>query len=247
MMMQNRAKGEHRMPDTHTTSVDQQRLEKERIEDDGTVTLTRGGHAIHCLTVIGQVEGHTEAPQGQKTTKYEHVIPQLAAVQEDPRIEGLLVLLNTVGGDVESGLAIAEMIASLSKPVVSLVLGGSHSIGGPLAVSADYSFIGPRGTMVIHPVRSNGMFIGVQQSLDNMIRTQNRITRFLSEHSSMKQERIEELMLNPTELVKDVGTLLEGKDAVREGLIDAVGGLSDALNKLHEMISDRNQKKNENV
>ena len=233
--------------DEKSSPVEQQRLEQEQIEDLGSIWRTRGKHAIHCLTVVGQVEGHVEAPQGQKTTKYEHVIPQLVAVQEDPGIEGLLVLLNTVGGDVEAGLSIAEMIASLSKPTVSLVLGGSHSIGGPLAVSADYSFIVPSGTMVIHPVRSNGMFIGVQQSLDNMIRTQDRITRFLSEHSSMKQERIEELMLNPTELVKDVGTLLEGKDAVREGLIDAVGGLSDALNKLHEMISDRNQKKNENV
>ena len=148
---------------------------------------------------------------------------------------------------MEAGLSIAEMIASLSKPSVSLVLGGSHSIGGPLAVSADYSFIVPSGTMIIHPVRSNGMFIGVQQSLDNMLRTQDRITRFLANHSSMTQERIETLMLNPTELVKDVGTLLEGKDAVHEGLINEVGGLKDALNKLHEMINERNKKKNENV
>ena len=221
----------------------------ERIEKTGQITLQdhAGEQKIHLLTIIGEVEGHENLAGNSKTTKYEHILPQLAAIEDSEEIGGVLVLLNTMGGDVEAGLAIAEMIASLSKPVVSLVLGGSHSIGGPLAVSADYSFIVPSGTMVIHPVRSNGMFIGVQQSLDNMIRTQDRITRFLSEHSSMKQERIEELMLNPTELVKDVGTLLEGKDAVREGLIDAVGGLSDALNKLHEMISDRNQKKNENV
>ena len=216
----------------------------EQIREYGQTKLE---HNIHLLSVIGEIEGHECLSSNTKTTKYEHVLPQLAAIEDSSDIQGLLVLLNTVGGDVEAGLAIAEMIASIDKPTVSLVLGGSHSIGGPLAVSADYSFIVPSGTMVIHPVRSNGMFIGVQQSLDNMIRTQDRITRFLSEHSSMKQERIEELMLNPTELVKDVGTLLEGKDAVREGLIDAVGGLSDALNKLHEMISDRNQKKNENV
>lgn len=167
----------------------------------------------------------------------------LAEVEDSNEIDGLLILLNTLGGDVEAGLSIAEMIAALSKPSVSLVLGGSHSIGGPLAVSADYSFIVPSGTMVIHPVRSNGMFIGVQQSLDNMLRTQDRITRFLADHSSMTQERIETLMLNPTELVKDVGTLLEGKDAVQEGLINEVGGLKDALNKLHEMINERNKKR----
>ena len=148
---------------------------------------------------------------------------------------------------MEAGLSIAEMIASLSKPTVSLVLGGSHSIGGPLAVSAKYSFIVPSGTMIIHPVRSNGMFIGVEQSLRNMIRTQDRITRFLSQHSHMTQERIEELMLNPTELVKDVGTLLEGEEAVKEGLIDEVGGMSEALNKLHEMIDQSRQKKYENM
>ena len=148
---------------------------------------------------------------------------------------------------MEAGLSIAEMIASLSKPTVSLVLGGSHSIGGPLAVSAKYSFIVPSGTMIIHPVRSNGMFIGITQSLRNMIKTQDRITRFLADHSHMTQKRIEELMLNQRELVKDVGTLLEGKDAVREGLIDEVGGMSDALNKLHEMIDECRRKKSENM
>lgn len=171
----------------------------------------------------------------------------LAEVEDSEEIEGVLILLNTMGGDVEAGLSIAEMIASLSKPTVSLVLGGSHSIGGPLAVSAKYSFIVPSGTMIIHPVRSNGMFIGVEQSLRNMIRTQDRITRFLSQHSHMTQERIEELMLNPTELVKDVGTLLEGEEAVKEGLIDEVGGMSEALNKLHEMIDQSRQKKYENM
>jgi len=196
MMMQNRAKGEHRMPDTHTTSVDQQRLEKERIEDDGTVTLTRGGHAIHCLTVIGQVEGHTEAPQGQKTTKYEHVIPQLAAVQEDPRIEGLLVLLNTVGGDVEAGLALAELIASVSKPSATLVLGGGHSIGIPLAVSAQRSFIVPTATMTVHPVRHSGVILGVPQTMHWFDQMQQRITGFVAAHSGMTEKRYTELMLH---------------------------------------------------
>ena len=228
---------------------EEKKQKSDEIKEFGALMLNENkkNYKIRLLTIIGEIEGHEAASGKTKATKYEHLLPMLAEVEDSSKIDGLLILLNTLGGDVEAGLSIAEMIASLSKPTVSLVLGGSHSIGGPLAVSADYSFIVPSGTMVIHPVRSNGMFIGVQQSLDNMIRTQDRITRFLSEHSSMKQERIEELMLNPTELVKDVGTLLEGKDAVREGLIDAVGGLSDALNKLHEMISDRNQKKNENV
>ena len=162
-----------------TQQTDAGRLEKEEIEDLGTVTLARGEHVIHCLTVIGQIEGHSEAPQGQKTTKYEHVIPQLVAAQEDPRIEGLLVLLNTVGGDVESGLAIAEMVASIDKPTVSLVLGGSHSIGVPLAVSTDYSFIVPSGTMVIHPVRMNGTVIGAQPTYDYFKQMQDRILKFV--------------------------------------------------------------------
>ena len=213
----------------------------EQIKDMGQVVLNSNSrkHKVELLTIIGEVEGHESAPSHSKTTKYEHVLPKLAIIEDDEEIEGLLILLNTVGGDVEAGLAIAEMIASISKPTVSLVLGGSHSIGGPLAVAADYSFIVPSGTMIIHPVRSNGMFIGVQQSLQNMIRTQKRITGFLAAHSHMNEERIEELMLNPTELVKDVGTLLEGEDAVREGLIDEVGGMSHALRKLHQMIDEK--------
>ena len=202
---------------------------------------------MKLLTILGEIEGHEAVAGNTKATKYEHLLPMLAEVEDSEEIEGVLILLNTMGGDVEAGLSIAEMIASLSKPTVSLVLGGSHSIGGPLAVSAKYSFIVPSGTMIIHPVRSNGMFIGVEQSLRNMIRTQDRITRFLSQHSHMTQERIEELMLNPTELVKDVGTLLEGEEAVKEGLIDEVGGMSEALNKLHEMIDQSRQKKYENM
>ena len=216
-------------------------LENEEIKEYGQIELNenRQQHNIQLLSIIGEVEGHECLSANTKTTKYEHVLPKLAEAEDDRNVDGLLVLLNTVGGDVESGLAIAEMIASMSKPVVSLVLGGSHSIGGPLAVAADYSFIVPSGTMIIHPVRSNGMFIGVQQSLQNMIRTQKRITGFLAANSHMNEERIEELMLNPTELVKDVGTLLEGEDAVREGLIDEVGGMSHALRKLHQMIDEK--------
>lgn len=214
---------------------------REEINETGSIELTHNNrkHNIQLLTIIGEIEGHEEVSGNTKATKYEHLLPKLAEVEDNEEIEGLLILLNTLGGDVEAGLAIAEMIASLSKPTVSLVLGGSHSIGGPLAVSADYSFIVPSGTMIIHPVRSNGMFIGVIQSYRNMERTQDRIIRFLAGHSHMTQERIEELMLDSTQLVKDVGTLLEGEEAVKEGLIDAVGGMSDALTKLHEMIEKK--------
>lgn len=217
---------------------------REEINETGSIELTHNNrkHNIQLLTIIGEIEGHEAASGNTKATKYEHLLPKLAEVEDNEEIEGLLILLNTLGGDVEAGLAIAEMIASLSKPTVSLVLGGSHSIGGPLAVSADYSFIVPSGTMIIHPVRSNGMFIGVIQSYRNMERTQERIIRFLAGHSHMTQERIEELMLDSTQLVKDVGTLLEGEEAVKEGLIDAVGGMSDALTKLHEMIEEKMNK-----
>ncbi len=205
---------------------------KEELLETGSIKIKK----IKIFTIIGEIEGHELAAQNTKTTKYEHLLPQLAEVEESDEIEGALFLLNTLGGDVEAGLAIAEMIASLSKPTVSLVLGGSHSIGGPLAVAADYSFIVPSGTMVVHPVRSSGMFIGVQQSLTNIIKTQDRITSFIARNSKITKEKLEELMLNPLELVKDVGTMLEGKDAVEVGLIDEVGGMKDALLKLHEMI-----------
>ena len=221
-----------------TQLTDAGRLEKEEIEDLGTVTLARGGHVIHCLTVIGQIEGHSEAPQGQKTTKYEHVIPQLVAAQEDPRIEGLLVLLNTVGGDVESGLAIAEMVASIDKPTVSLVLGGSDSIGVPLAVSTDYSFIVPSGTMVIHPVRMNGTVIGAQPTYDYFKQMQDRILKFVVQHSKAEQNRLEELMMNTGILTKDLGTILVGGQAVEEGLIDSIGGIHEAFAKLHQLIQE---------
>lgn len=220
---------------------EEKKQQREEIEETGSIELNHSAkrHNIQLLTIIGEIEGHEAVSGNTKATKYEHLLPKLAEVEDNEEIEGLLILLNTLGGDVEAGLAIAEMIASLSKPTVSLVLGGSHSIGGPLAVSADYSFIVPSGTMIIHPVRSTGMFIGVIQSYRNMERTQDRIIRFLAAHSKMSQERIEELMLDSTQLVKDVGTLLEGEEAVKEGLIDEVGGMSDALSKLHAMIEEK--------
>lgn len=196
---------------------------------------------ILLLSITGEVEGHESLGERTKTTKYEHILPKLAMAEDDSEVEGLLILLNTVGGDVEAGLAIAEMIASLSKPTVSLVLGGGHSIGVPLAVSADYSFIVPSATMVIHPVRSSGMFIGVMQSYQNLVRTQDRITAFVSGHAGISVKRLEELMLDTSTLVKDVGTMLDGEEAVREGLINEVGGIHQALEKLYALI--REQKK----
>lgn len=213
---------------------------KAEIKETGSLDLdeSRAHHRIKLITIIGEIEGHDAVSGSTKATKYEHLLPMLAEIEDSCEIDGLLILLNTLGGDVEAGLSIAEMIASLSKPTVSLVLGGSHSIGGPLAVAADYSFIVPSGTMIIHPVRSNGMFIGVEQSFRNMVKTQDRITAFLSKHSHMTQDQIEELMLNPTQLVKDVGTMLEGPEAVAVGLINEVGGLKEALAKLHQMIDE---------
>lgn len=224
----------------------QEKLEKtekqnEEIRELGEVMLEENERQYHIqlLSVIGEIEGHECLPNNSKTTKYEHVLPKLAMIEDSREIDGLLILLNTVGGDVEAGLAIAEMIASLSKPTVSLVLGGGHSIGVPLAVSADYSFIVPSATMVVHPVRSNGMFIGVMQTYRNMEKIQDRITGFVSGHSHMSKERMEELMLDTSQLVKDVGTMLEGREAVEEGLIDETGGIREAMKKLYELIEEK--------
>ena len=224
-------------------NLEKEDTQNEQIKEMGQVVLESNSrkHKVELLTIIGEVEGHESAPSHSKTTNYEHVLPKLAIIEDDEEIEGLLILLNTVGGDVEAGLAIAEMIASLSIPTVSLVLGGGHSIGVPMAVSADYSFVVPSATMVIHPVRSSGMFIGVAQTYRNMEKIQDRITTFISEHSRASQERLEELMLDTTQLVKDVGTMLEGKEAVQEGLIDEVGGIKEALAKLYEMIEKKNR------
>ena len=223
------------------SELEKEETKNKQITEMGQVVMDKNSarHRVELLTIIGEVEGHESAPSQSKTTKYEHVLPKLAMIEDDEDIEGLLILLNTVGGDVEAGLAIAEMIASLSIPTVSLVLGGGHSIGVPMAVSADYSFIVPSATMVIHPVRSNGMFIGVAQTYRNMEKIQDRITTFVSKHSQTSQRRLEELMLDTTQLVKDVGTMLEGAETVAEGLIDQVGGIRDALDKLYQLIEQK--------
>ena len=207
--------------------------QNDEIQEYGQLTMD---HKIHLITVIGEIEGHECLPANSKTTKYEHILPQLAAIEDSREIEGVLVLLNTVGGDVEAGLAIAEMIASLSKPTVSLVLGGSHSIGIPIAVSTDYSFIVETGTMVIHPVRMNGTVIGAPQTYDYFKQMQDRILGFISSHCEAKRDRLEELMLDTGMLTKDLGTILVGRQAVEEGIINQVGGISNAMKKIHSMI-----------
>ena len=224
------------MPEYEKETTEQQRLEKEQLEDLGTVWRTRGPHAIHCLTVIGQIEGHVEAPQGQKTTKYEHIMPALVAIEQDRSIEGLLIILNTVGGDVEAGLAIAELISGMKTPTVSVVLGGGHSIGVPLAVSAKISYIVPSATMTIHPVRMNGLVLGVPQTLTYFEAMQKRITDFVCANSSISPERFSQLMMNTGELVLDMGTVIDGETAVKEGLIDRLGSLSDAIEALYGLI-----------
>lgn len=210
--------------------------------EDGSVTTRCNGHTIHCLTIIGQIEGHYILPSQNKTTKYEHVIPQIVAVEEDPQIDGLLMLLNTVGGDVEAGLALAELVAGMKKPTVSLVLGGGHSIGVPLAVAAKRSFIAESASMTIHPVRMNGLVLGIPQTLEYFQRMQDRITNFVTQNSNITKERFTSLSRNTQELVMDVGTVLDGPDAVEEGLIDSLGSLSDAIDCLEKMI-DRGQKR----
>ncbi|MBQ2319675.1 MAG: ATP-dependent Clp protease proteolytic subunit [Clostridia bacterium] len=214
----------------------------EAIRSSGSVTTVSKRGIIHCLTIIGQIEGHYTLPSQTKTTKYEHVIPQLVAIEEDEEIEGLIIILNTVGGDVEAGLAIAELIAGMSKPTVSLVLGGGHSIGVPLAVSAKVSFIAPSATMTIHPVRMSGLVLGVPETLSYIDKMQERITRFVTSNSNIKDEKFRELMMNVGELITDVGTVLDGNAAVETGLVDRLGSLSDALSALYDMIEEgRNQ------
>ena len=216
--------------------VEQEKLEQDFMMDTGSVIRTKGRHAIHCLTVIGLIEGHVSAGQEQKVTRYEHVIPQLVAIEEDPEIEGLLVILNTVGGDVEAGLALAELISGVTKPSAALVLGGGHSIGIPLAVSAKRSFIVPTATMTIHPVRHSGLVLGVPQTMRYFEQMQERITGFVKNHPHISEERFLELMMHTGELVMDVGTVLGGEQAVEEGLIDELGGLGDALSYLYRQI-----------
>jgi ATP-dependent protease ClpP protease subunit len=222
--------------DTESTSTD---VVKSVVALGETQPVKTGETNIYCLSVIGQVEGHVVLPPQNKTTKYEHLIPQLVAVEENDAIEGLLLILNTVGGDVEAGLAISEMVASLSKPTVSLVLGGGHSIGVPIAVSADYSYIAETASMTIHPIRLTGMVIGVPQSFEYLERMQERVTRFVVAHSNVTEEVFRELMLNTGEMARDIGTTVVGKDAVRYGVVDEVGGLGQAMKKLQDMIAGR--------
>lgn len=233
------------MPEKKERDIEKEKTkkEKEEIEDKklsefGQMTLENNGknYRIHLLSVIGEIEGHECLPQQNKTTKYEHVLPRMAAIEDSEEIDGVLILLNTVGGDVEAGLAIAEMIASLSKPTVTLVLGGSHSIGVPLATSADYSFIVPTGTMIVHPVRMNGMVIGVMQTFEYIERIQDRILSFVVEHSRISYEDLKALMLDTKQLTKDIGSILVGAEAVDKGIINEVGGIQDAMKKLYSLI-----------
>lgn len=218
------------LEESNTTASDE-------IRDNGAFSVKRDGKYIHCLTIIGQIEGHYILPPTNKTTKYEHVIPQLVAVEESEEIDGLLIILNTVGGDIEAGLAIAELISGMKKPTASLVLGGGHSIGVPLAVSADRSFIVPTATMTIHPVRMNGLVLGVPQTLSYFDKMQERIVSFVSQNSKIEPDRFRQLMLATGELVMDVGTVLDGETAVKEGLIDNIGNLKDALSYLYSEIN----------
>ena len=225
---------------------DEKKIEREehldeRIEQTGQATLDENGKLenIHLISIIGEIEGHDNLSNNSKTTKYEHILPSLAAIEDSSDIKGVLVLLNTMGGDVEAGLAIAEMIASLSKPTVSLVLGGSHSIGVPIAVSTDYSFIVPTGTMVIHPVRMSGMVIGVSQTFDYFKLIQDRITGFVCSHCRIDKGKLEHLMTETGILTKDVGTILVGEEAVKHGIIDEVGGIDKAIGKLRAMIGEK--------
>lgn len=236
-------------------SEQEENVESEKLAEDirqikemGSVTLPDAKHVIHCLNIIGQVEGHYILPAQNKTTKYEHIIPALVAIEQDRSIEGLVIILNTVGGDVEAGLAIAELIASMKTPTVSMVVGGGHSIGVPLAVCAKKSFIVPSATMTIHPVRMNGLVLGVPQTLSYFDKMQDRIVRFVCDNSAIKPERFRELMMSTGELVMDVGSVIDGEQAVKEGLIDRLGGLSEAIDCLYDMIENSSEKeKAENV
>ncbi|MEH7177158.1 ClpP family protease [Neobacillus vireti] len=201
---------------------------------------------IHCLTIIGQIEGHLALPPQNKTTKYEHLIPQLVAIEQNPKIEGVLIILNTVGGDVEAGLAISEMLATLSKPTVSIVLGGGHSIGVPIAVSCDYSFIAETATMTIHPIRLTGLVIGVPATFEYLDKMQDRVVNFVTKHSKIPEEKFKDLMFAKGNLTRDIGTNVVGPDAVEYGLIDEVGGLGQAMKKLNELI-DQSKVSNEGL
>lgn len=225
---------EEKVGDAVCEKASEERLNE--IERMGGTLACGRNEKIHCLSIIGQIEGHYILPEGQKATKYEHIIPLLVSIEEDNEVDGLLMILNTMGGDVEAGLAIAEMVASMTKPTVSLVLGGGHSIGVPLATAAQRSFIVPSATMTLHPVRMNGLVVGVPQTYRYFAEMQKRIVSFICSHSSASPEKIQELMMRPDELATDVGSIIEGSQAVEYGIIDRMGGLSDALAELRAMI-----------
>lgn len=220
----------------------------ENIESLGQSRVAQSDESnVYCMSIIGQIEGHIVLPPQNKTTKYEHIIPQLVAVEQNDNIEGVLLILNTVGGDVEAGLAIAEMIASLSKPTVTLVLGGGHSIGVPIATASNFSFITETATMTIHPIRLTGLVIGVPQSFEYLEKMQERVSRFVTEHSRITEQKFRDLMLRTGDLARDIGTNVVGKDAVAYGLIDGIGGLGEAMKKLNELIEDYRRKKTTGV
>lgn len=230
------------------TNEENQNNQSERadeIKDFGSSLIKTKRGSIHCLTIIGQIEGHMLLPPQNKSTKYEHILPQLVNVEENDEIDGMLIILNTVGGDVEAGLAIAEMISTMKKPTVSLVLGGGHSIGVPLAVSSDYSFIARSATMTVHPIRTNGLVIGVPQTFEYLWKIQERITDFVVRNSSLQKDDFMNMLLNTDDLANDIGTVLFGKDAVECGLINEIGGLCNATEKLYELIGEKKQKNNE--
>lgn len=249
-------KGEYNMTEdnNHTNTEEQQPKEDkpsglmEKIQALGQTNVPQLSQdsKIHCLTIVGQIEGHLQLPPQNKTTKYEHLIPQIVAIEQNPKIEGVLVILNTVGGDVEAGLAISEMLASLSKPTVSLVLGGGHSIGVPIAVSCDHSFIAETATMTIHPIRLTGLVIGVPQTFEYLDKMQERVVKFVTKHSKIEEEEFKDLMFAKGNLTRDIGTNVIGMEAVTSGLIDSVGGVGEAMTKLNSLI-DLNKEENEGM
>ena len=248
-MSHNHKKNNRRKPVGEELPVDQPQEQPEDLEEQtsqiiqsGSVTMTAAKHVIHCLTIVGQIEGHYILPPQNKTTKYEHVIPQLVAIEQDPSIEGLMIILNTVGGDVEAGLAIAELIAGMKQPTVSLVLGGGHSIGIPLAVSAKKSLIVPTASMTVHPVRMTGLVVGAPQTYQYFNQIQEQIVNFVTKNSHISREDFLRYMMATDEIATDVGTVLYGEEAVSSGLMDAIGSLSDALSLLHRQI-DRRRKR----
>lgn len=235
-MIKNNNGNENGEANQNEDNVESKKMDE--IKEYGQVAIPNAKHLIHCLNIIGQVEGHYILPPQNKTTKYEHIIPALVAIEQDLSIEGLVIILNTVGGDVEAGLAIAELIASMKTPTVSLVVGGGHSIGVPLAVCAKKSFIVPSATMTIHPVRMNGLVLGIPQTLSYFDKMQDRIIRFVTENSNISPDKFREYMMSTGELMMDVGSVLDGETAVECGLIDKLGGLSDAVECLYDMIEN---------